>query len=229
MVQVVSGPPTSRAQAPASLAAGAVAAQPFLVEVKPSTAARPVEVLAPAAVVTARLVLRALTPADREGFTELLARSRGHVRGRINVHQGMETDDATFVRLHASTEAGDARGTHWRRGVFLRSGQPVGMVHILNIQRGLEHKGDTGWWVGPAYCGNGIASEAVAAMVHHALRDLPTGLGLHALSAAVSAENIASARVAERAGFVRVAGAVSHVVINGVHEAHGVWEARARL
>lgn len=222
-----------------SLAAGLVAARPFAVRVvvqptqepaRTTTApARPVEVLtATGAILTPRLVLRALTPGDRAAFTDLLARSRDHLKGRINVHAPGETDAAAFDRLLAATDAGDARGTHWRRGAFLPTGQPVGMVHVLDIQRGMQFTGDAGWWVAPFHCGNGVATEMVTAMVRHALADLPGGLGLHTVSAAITPANTASQRVAAKAGFRMVPGVVTVAAIDGVPEQHQLWEAQAQ-
>ena len=220
------------------LAAGLVAARPFAVRVvvqptqEPARAAtapaRPVEALAPRTIVTPRLVLRALTPGDRAAFTDLLARSRDHLKGRINVHAAGETDAATFDRLLAATETGEARGSQWRRAAFLPTGQPMGMVHVLDIQRGMVFTGDAGWWVAPFHCGNGVATEMVAAMVRHALADLPGGLGLHTVSAAITPHNTASQRVAAKAGFRAVPGAATSAVIDGVHEPHQLWEAHAQ-
>ncbi|HEX2839234.1 MAG TPA: GNAT family protein [Phycisphaerales bacterium] len=190
--------------------------------------ARPVEVLAPRTIVTRRLVLRALAPGDRAAFTDLLAHSRDHLKGRINVHAAGETDAATFDRLLAATESGEARGSQWRRAAFLPTGQPVGMVHVLDIQRGMAFTGDAGWWVAPFHCGNGIATEIVAAMLRHALADLPGGLGLHTVYAAITPHNTASQRVAAKAGFRTVPGAVTSAVIDGVHEPHQLWEAHVQ-
>lgn len=213
-----------------------VASFPFPVRVSPLVIAqgtvpaqRPVEVLAPAGVVTRRLVLRGVTPADRGGMVDLLERSRAHLRGRINVHAMSEPSGAVFDRLLAATEAGDTNGRQWRRAGFLVTGQPVGMVHILHIQRGVEFSGDAGWWVGPEFCGNGIATEMVGAAVHHGLRDLPVGLGLHTIRAAISRSNEASQRVASKAGFRRCPGVTTSVAVEGVEEVHEVWESHAAV
>lgn len=195
----------------------------------PPKPSKPVEVIGQPALVTPRLVLRALTPGDRAGFVDLLMRSRDHLRGRINVHAGGEPDSLVFERLMAATDLGEVRATDWRRAAFLPTGQPVGMVHVLNIRRGMEFRGDAGWWVGPAYCGNGIATEMVSAMVQHALRDLPVGLGLTTVCAAIAPGNTASQRVATHAGFRRVDRAMVSVVLGGSHEVHDLWEAHPAL
>jgi RimJ/RimL family protein N-acetyltransferase len=177
------------------------------------------------AITTPRLVIRALTPADRAGMTDLLERSREHLEPRMNVVHKGESASESFDRLLLATEQGDARGQAWRRLVTLRVGQPVGMVHVLDIRRGLTFEGDAGWWIAPHYQNNGLASEAVLAMVRHALSDMPGGLGLHRVTAAISADNVASARVARNTGFTRVEGATTVVHLASGPQTHDAWVA----
>lgn len=223
--------PNHHSSTTTALAAATVEAKPFPVSVVPAAPLAnpnpPVEVLAQPTLRTPRLMLRPLTSADRTPFAALLAQSREQLKGRINLHTDNEPDTVVFDRLLAATEAGDARGTDWRRAAFLTSGQPVGMVHVLHIQRGMEFRGDAGWWVGTSFCGNGIATEMVRALVHHAHRDLPVGLGLFRIAAAICPTNAASKRVATNAGFKRIEGAMTNVIIQGRHESHEVWESTA--
>jgi RimJ/RimL family protein N-acetyltransferase len=58
-----------------------------------------------------------------------------------------------------------------------------------------------GYWLGPAFWGRGIATEAARLLAEHAL----TRRGLRRLAAHVFARNLASARVLEKCGFVREA------------------------
>ncbi|MBV8373625.1 MAG: GNAT family N-acetyltransferase [Candidatus Eremiobacteraeota bacterium] len=58
-----------------------------------------------------------------------------------------------------------------------------------------------GYWLGPAFWRRGIATEAVRLLSAHALSDG----GFHRLEACLFADNVASARVLENAGFVREA------------------------
>lgn len=58
-----------------------------------------------------------------------------------------------------------------------------------------------GYWLGRAYWGRGIASEAVKLLSAYALRER----GLRRLEAYVFAPNVVSARVLEKCGFTREA------------------------
>ncbi|GLY79505.1 GNAT family N-acetyltransferase [Actinoallomurus iriomotensis] len=57
---------------------------------------------------------------------------------------------------------------------------------------------ETGYWLGPAARGRGYATEAVRAVARHAF-----GLGLTRVELLAAVGNVASQRVAERAGFTR--------------------------
>jgi RimJ/RimL family protein N-acetyltransferase len=58
-----------------------------------------------------------------------------------------------------------------------------------------------GYWLGRAYWGRGIATEAAAMLAQHAFEER----GLRRLEAHVYAPNVASARVLEKIGFTREA------------------------
>ena len=63
-----------------------------------------------------------------------------------------------------------------------------------------EHRGCAifGYWLGRAFWGRGIATDAARALARHALRER----GLRRLEATVFAPNVSSARVLEKAGFM---------------------------
>ncbi|MGC1380223.1 MAG: GNAT family protein [Candidatus Baltobacteraceae bacterium] len=63
-------------------------------------------------------------------------------------------------------------------------------------QRGV---GVFGYWLGRAYWGRGIATDAARTLADYAL----AAGGLHRLEATVFVQNVASARVLEKAGFTR--------------------------
>jgi [ribosomal protein S5]-alanine N-acetyltransferase len=191
------------------------------------TQRRPVQVEAPGVLVTPRLTLRPLKAGDRSAWTELVESSREHLRGRMNVVSDNESAAHAFERVLGASEEGEQRGTQWRRVVVLPGGALAGMVHVLGISRGAEFAGDAGWWIAPALCGNGIASEAGTAMLAHAFRDLPEGLGLHVVRGGIAPDNIASKKAAARVGFARVPGAFTRVRIGEGWQEQELWEARA--
>jgi [ribosomal protein S5]-alanine N-acetyltransferase len=72
-------------------------------------------------------------------------------------------------------------------GIGIRIGQDV---H--------RHTGGLGYWLGEEFWGHGVMSEAVPAFVNYCFKNFP----LHRIYAEAYANNPASARVLEKAGFV---------------------------
>jgi RimJ/RimL family protein N-acetyltransferase len=76
--------------------------------------------------------------------------------------------------------------------------------------------------------GQGLGTEGVCALVDHALADLPAGLGLQRVTALIAQENLASVRVASRAGLRRAPG-LRVSVDDGTHESlHDVYTLEVR-
>ena len=98
-----------------------------------------------------------------------------------------------------------ARRRDWSRGdhatwcvVGGPDGELLGSVSLHRIDRD-ERDAEVGYWTAPAARGRGIAVRAVEA----ALRWGFTGLGLQRVQLFHAVENLASARVAEKAAFTR--------------------------
>ncbi|MCW2859156.1 MAG: GCN5-related N-acetyltransferase [Actinoallomurus sp.] len=74
------------------------------------------------------------------------------------------------------------------------------LAGVIGISRADWETGvaETGYWLGPADRRHGYVAEAVRAVARYAF-----GLGLHRLEVLAAVGNIASQRVAERAGFTR--------------------------
>jgi RimJ/RimL family protein N-acetyltransferase len=90
-----------------------------------------------------------------------------------------------------------------------------GGFNLNAITRGLELKADITWWVAAPLCGRGLATEGVAALLAHALEDLPRGLGLHQVQAWISRDNEASIRLAQRVGLRRQGDTQSYLQTGG--------------
>ena len=80
-------------------------------------------------------------------------------------------------------------------------GTLAGAVGIERLTQEHVGVGDLGYWLGHAYWGRGIATSAVRAVVRYGFETLD----LRRLEAPVMSGNLASARVLEKAGFVREA------------------------
>jgi RimJ/RimL family protein N-acetyltransferase len=194
-----------------------------LVPARPAT--RIVEVLAPDAWRTSRLLIRAMLPADADQLVPLLAANRDYLAQGLNVHAEGETDAACFERLLASSREGEATGLCVRRVCSLHDGTLVGMVHLLGMQIGLTPRADAGWWIASQFAGNGLASEAVTALVTYALADRPKGMGMLHIEAALTQTNTASQRAAAAAGFTKLPGVHSSIRLGPRWTQHEIWRA----
>jgi RimJ/RimL family protein N-acetyltransferase len=95
-------------------------------------------------------------------------------------------------------------------------GEVVGRVAVrdVNLQGG---HGEVGYWVLPAARGSGVAARALQEVSRWALDDL----GLHRLELGHAVENLASCRVAGKAGF-RLEGTLHKALLHtdGWHDMH---------
>lgn len=94
--------------------------------------------------------------------------------------------------------AGEGRGVHFAIEVKGALAGGIGITLPAGERAGTAI---LGYWLGHAYWGRGIATQAVRLLSAHALRDGE----LRRLEASVFADNLASAKVLEKAGFVREA------------------------
>jgi RimJ/RimL family protein N-acetyltransferase len=121
----------------------------------------------------------------------------------VALYRPGESDEAMFERQveQARPRAGAAESV--RLVGVMGDGRIAGGFNLNAISRGLEWKADVTWWVAAGFRRQGLGLEGVRALAEHALAELPAGLGLHAVHAWITAENGASIRLAERAGFRR--------------------------
>ena len=148
---------------------------------------------------------------------------KGQVLEAPNLRMRLLTDDDVDVLTALADDWDVARFTAFlphpftpddAREVISRS--RAGPANGIDIQVGLERRtdgvlvgcagleivgdeGEIGYFVGAQHNGHGFATEAVHALVRLAF----TAMGLTAVTAEVMADNAASARVLEKAGFVR--------------------------
>jgi [ribosomal protein S5]-alanine N-acetyltransferase len=98
--------------------------------------------------------------------------------------------------LIAEQEVAVAEG-QCRYWTVMEAGDAIGSVDLSLIREG---SAELGFLVRPDRWGLGLGSEAASAVADHGL----TRMGLKRLAAAVQAENIAAARVLEKAGFRQI-------------------------
>ena len=76
-------------------------------------------------------------------------------------------------------------------------GKLIGVVSCDNLEPGLTHKGELGYWLAQPYWGKGITTDAVGAFVKYAFEQLE----LSRIIAHTFESNLGSARVLEKNGF----------------------------
>jgi RimJ/RimL family protein N-acetyltransferase len=135
------------------------------------------------------LLLRPWREEDVDAYWEALE-SPG---GRLWHGSAMQTRDDVVATL--------ARRRDWSTGdhaswALVDGRELLGSISLHRIDRE-QGDGELGYWIAPAARGRGLAVTAAAAVCRWAFSDL----GLHRIQLFHAVENVASARVAEKAGF----------------------------
>ena len=126
------------------------------------------------------------------------------------------------------------RGTDFSFLIFEQTAQGevlAGGLTISNIRRRAAQYANLGYWMGEAFAGRGLMSDAVAAVLPFYFDTL----GLHRLHAAFLPHNIASRRVLEKNGFVEEGYAEKYRQLDGKWADHVLfalarerWDARVK-
>ncbi len=177
---------------------------------RPTTQARlltplraPVVVTDPSVIHSDRLILRPLMHNDRDAFVSLLHDSRTSVARFFPLHHPGESDDRVFERQAALSNGALATGRAWRRVLCLRDGTLIGAVNLNDITSRAARSAEVNFWLSPRHQGFGYATEAVRAVLDHAFRPAPAGLGLQRVWGYVAPDNSASLDTLTRLGFSR--------------------------
>jgi RimJ/RimL family protein N-acetyltransferase len=96
------------------------------------------------------------------------------------------------------TAAGASNSRDLIYAIVIR-GEAVGGIGVHPRKDVERHSAEIGYWLGEDFWGRGIATAAVSKLSHHALEELD----IFRIFATVFASNPASARVLEKAGFLR--------------------------
>jgi [ribosomal protein S5]-alanine N-acetyltransferase len=113
------------------------------------------------------------------------------------------------------------------RWAIEHGGRAIGSISLHEIcwqQRALRlDRAELGYWLGPAHWGQGLMTEAVHAVIRFGFETMR----LHKIAVQCMAENAASRRVIEKAGFRWVGRAEDDVWRDGVWHAHLLYELTA--
>jgi ribosomal-protein-alanine N-acetyltransferase len=96
----------------------------------------------------------------------------------------------------------------------------AGTISLSNVARGPFQSAHVGYWVDGTRNGRGLATRALAELVDLAFTDV----GLHRLEAATLLENVASRRVLEKNGFIRIGVAPHYLQVAGAWRDHLLFQ-----
>src|SRR5438477_6164971 len=113
---------------------------------------------------TARLTLRPLAPQDRDEHLRVHEVSDELWRRWMPLPPADQTPQGRFDRDLAATERGLADGTACRLVAFLPDGRIAGFFTLSQIFRRGFQNAYAGWRVNAEVIGQGLGSEAVAAL-----------------------------------------------------------------
>jgi RimJ/RimL family protein N-acetyltransferase len=170
------------------------------------------------------MVLRPLREGDRPEFLRVIRASREHLKACSCLHREGESDGQVFARQLELCRDGDEHGTAWRRIGVLEDGRIAGAFNLNAITRGLVFEADANWWVSADQARQGLGTEGVTAMLEYALRDLPRGLGLQRVMAAIMPSNAAGISLARRVGLKRQCTGRVSIRIGDRWELHEMYE-----
>lgn len=144
---------------------------------------------------TPRLILRELVDADTPAV--FLLRSNPEVMRFIPKPLNTHTDEARLMVREFRQAALRNESIMW--GITVKgSNKVMGYIGFWRIIK--EHdRAEIGYALHPDLWGQGLMSEAVAAVMEHGFRVM----GLHSVEASVTPDNRSSIQVLERNGFVK--------------------------
>jgi ribosomal-protein-alanine N-acetyltransferase len=169
---------------------------------------------------TARMTLRPLREGDRAEFIRMHEVSWKFFEPWSPTLQESERIGDLFTKQLRRTMDGLASGRDVRLAGFLADGRLGGMFNLNEIIRGDFQNAYAGWKVNIEVARQGIGTEGVLAMLDVAFAEPPRGIGLHRVQANVIPHNVASLRLAERAGFKREGIARRYLRIAGQWQDH---------
>jgi [ribosomal protein S5]-alanine N-acetyltransferase len=161
---------------------------------------------------TERMVVRQVRRSDREEYLRMHEVSRDH----FAAWSPAASAEAMFDREIDRVERAD--GLNARMVGIAADGRIAGLFAVSEIVRGFFQSGYASWSVSAEFKRQGYGTEGVRALLDLAFSK--SGLQLHRVQANVIPSNIASIRLAERAGFRREGLAERYLKIADVWQDH---------
>jgi ribosomal-protein-alanine N-acetyltransferase len=178
------------------------------------------ELNVPYSVQTERMRLEPLGPEHRDEFIRVHEVSSEHFRPWFPSRDADHSLETAFGEALARAQRGAEAGTELRLVGVLEDGVIAGFFALNQIFRGVFQNAYAGWSVAADQIGRGLATEGVQALLDVAFASEPAGLALHRVQANVIPANVASVRVAEKAGFRQEGAALRYLRIDGRWQDH---------
>jgi [ribosomal protein S5]-alanine N-acetyltransferase len=159
-----------------------------------------------------RVVLEPPRPADEAALLEMNRASLEFHRGRAFT----PTTHEHYARYLAACRQPNFLGLLVKRRA---DGAVVGAVELSQIVLGVFRSAYLGYYLGAAYAGQGLMTEAIALTLNHAF----TTMGLHRVEANIQPDNAASLALVAKVGFVREGYSRRYLKIRGRWRDHERW------
>lgn len=168
---------------------------------------------------TERLTLRPLRPDDAESLHRLV-NDWEVTRTLVEIPYPYPRDLAD--EWIASTARELAEGTAYHLAITGQEGNKETLVGAIGLRLDRANRvGRLGYWVGRAYWGHGVATEAAKRLTSWAFANLP----MDRIATDVAEGNAASVAVLRRIGFQQVGSGTRESITNGGHHAVLLFEA----
>jgi ribosomal-protein-alanine N-acetyltransferase len=164
-----------------------------------------------------RLIVRPPMLDDFQNWAKVRADSRRFLQPREPTWPADDLTNAAYRQRIRRYHAEIGEDSAYPFFIFDRSGrQLLGGLNLTNVRRGAASAASLGYWMGEAFAGRGVMSEAVRLVMPLAF----SGLALNRVEAACLPDNRASIRVLEKAGFRPEGQARAYLAIDGVWRDH---------
>ena len=169
------------------------------------------------------MTLRLMRQDDLAEFVRVNEVSAKHFEPWFPQRPPGETCSDLFMRQLERTIKGAADESEYRFVGIVPDGRIAAFCTLSQIFRGAFHNAYAGWSVNVEFIGRGYATEAVMAMLDFAFAPPPMGIELHRVQANIIPRNVASVRVAEKAGFRHEGIAKRYLKIAGEWQDHAMY------
>lgn len=157
---------------------------------------------------TERLILKQITGEDKEQVLRL--RSDKKIMRYIPRPLAQTVEDAAYLIETMNTGITNAESINW--GIKLRNDkQLIGIIGYVKFVKP-HYRAEIGYLLDTSFHKKGIMQEAITTVINYGFKVMK----LHSIEAIIDPDNIASAKVLEKNGFVKEAHFKENFLFNGI-------------